>query len=134
MRVGSNGYPDCPYYPLLRVVRPLVITHYRLISTKFNTGGPTSCAHEGNDPSHEDNRMLAPEHGDRSMKRAWTLRSSAWQALLVTAGDSWSAWEAKGWRVTTIRPRVYPCYNLDRWITMRSNGRDAAAAKNKELN
>ncbi|KAL4284494.1 hypothetical protein GQ457_16G015260 [Hibiscus cannabinus] len=61
MKVGSNGYPNCPYCPLLRVVRPLIITHYRLISTKFNSGGATSCAQAGNDPSHEDNRMLAPE-------------------------------------------------------------------------
>ncbi|KAL4285142.1 hypothetical protein GQ457_16G021170 [Hibiscus cannabinus] len=61
MTVGSKGYPNCPYCPLLRVVRPLVITHYRLISTKFNSGGPTSCAHVGNDPSHEDNRVLAPK-------------------------------------------------------------------------
>ncbi|KAL4353346.1 hypothetical protein GQ457_06G008860 [Hibiscus cannabinus] len=69
MTVGSNGYPNCPYCPLLRVLRPLVITHYRLISTKFNSGGPTSCVHAGNDPSHEDNRVLAPKVRENSIFR-----------------------------------------------------------------
>ncbi|KAL4369309.1 hypothetical protein GQ457_05G024960 [Hibiscus cannabinus] len=61
MTDGSNGYSNCLYCPLIRVVRPLVITHYRFISTKFNLEGPTSCAHAGNDPFHEDNRVLAPK-------------------------------------------------------------------------
>ncbi|KAK8653464.1 hypothetical protein V6N13_127462 [Hibiscus sabdariffa] len=57
--------------------------------------------------------------------RGW-LGSSAWEPSLVTAGDSWSAWNPKSLRVTATRPRsvgrILSWCDLDRWIALRSNG------------